>query len=257
MPVITPSSASPPLLYESKSTQYVIVSGGSRGLGQAIVADLLAAGHHVATFSRSSTEFVSGLSGQARFHFAAVDAEDMTALHRFVADIHARWGRIDGLVNNAGLAYDGVLALSSEEHISRMLNVNLRAAIILAKECTRLMLLQSSGSVINISSIIAERGFSGLATYAATKAGMIGFTRSLARELGPRGIRVNAIAPGYLETEMSASLDDSQRNQIIRRTPLGRLGTAADVVPLVRFLLADDSRFMTGQVLTVDGGASL
>ncbi len=235
----------------------MIVSGGSRGLGQAIVTDLLAAGHRVATFSRSSTPFVAGLADEPAFHFASVDAEDVTALYEFVTDVHRRWGHIDGLVNNAGLAYDSVLALTSEEHISRMLNVNLRAAIVLAKECTRLMLLRSSGSVINISSIIAERGFSGLATYAATKAGMIGFTRSLARELGPRGIRVNAIAPGYLETEMSESLGESQRAQIVRRTPLGRLGTTADVVPFVRFLLDDESRFMTGQVLTVDGGASL
>jgi 3-oxoacyl-[acyl-carrier protein] reductase len=119
------------------------------------------------------------------------------------------------------------------------------------------MLVQRQGAIINISSIIAQRGFSGLAMYAATKAGLEGLTRALARELGSRQIRVNAIAPGYLETEMSAALDEGQRQQIIRRTPLGRLGQVADVVPCVEFLLSPGARFITGQVITIDGGSTV
>ena len=138
-----------------------------------------------------------------------------------------------------------------------MLDVNLKASLILARECARIMLTQSAGTIVNISSIIAQRGFSGLAAYAATKAGMIGMTKSLARELGPRGIRVNAVAPGFLDTEMSGSLEDRQRDQIIRRTPLGRLGTTEDVVSTVQFLTSEASQFITGQVISVDGGASI
>ena len=164
---------------------------------------------------------------------------------------------MDALVNNAGIAHDGVLALTSDDSIAQMLDINLKAALVLARESVRPMLVQGSGNIINISSIIAQRGFTGLSAYAATKAGMIGMTRSLAREVGPRNIRVNAIAPGYLETEMSEGLSDTQRQQILRRTPLGRLGTGDDIAPVVAFLLSDASRYITGQVITVDGGASV
>ena len=235
----------------------VVVSGGSRGLGQSIVADLRRRGYRVATFSRRPSTFIEDQREQDGFHYAAVDAADGNALQHFVAGVLQRWGQVDGLVNNAGLAAEGVLATAREEDIARMLDVNLKASILLAKECVRPMLLRSSGTIINISSIIAERGFRGLSAYAATKAGMLGFTRSLAREVGARGIRVNAIAPGFLETEMSDSLSPQQRSQITRRTPLGRLGTPEDVTPVVAFLLSQESRYITGQVLTVDGGASL
>jgi len=243
------------------SSQVILLSGGSRGLGQVIAEHLLEAGHAVATFSRGPTPFVEQLARDpvwsARFLYQSVDARDVAALRMFVDAVHGRFGRIDALINNAGVAHDGVLALASEEQIAQMLDVNLRAALILAKECSRWMLLQRGGTMINISSIIGERGFSGLAAYAATKAGLIGMTRALARELGPRNIRVNAVAPGYLETEMSHGLDDQQRQQIVRRTPLGRLGRAEDVVPCIQFLLSPDSGFITGQVITVDGGASV
>jgi 3-oxoacyl-[acyl-carrier protein] reductase len=229
-------------------------------LGQAIAQGLLDSGHCVATFSRKPTEFIRRCSQEfdgTRFVFQELDAADILGLRRFVMEVHQKFGRIDGLINNAAIAIDGVLALSRDEDIQKMLDVNLRAALVLARECSRLMLVQNCGTIVNISSIIAMRGFSGLATYAATKAGLVGMTRALARELGPRNIRVNAIAPGYLDTEMSEALSDQQRQQIVRRTPLGRLGTAADIVPWVDFLLSPQSGFMTGQVITVDGGASV
>ena len=236
----------------------VIVSGGNRGLGLGIVRALLDRGHSVATFSRTSTDEIQKLAGlHDRLLFNTLDARATDKLQSFVQACQERFGTIDALVNNAAVAHDGVLAIMPESQIEQMLAINLQASILLAKECSRLMLARESGCIVNVSSIIAQRGFAGLSAYAATKAGMIGFTRSLARELGPKGIRVNAICPGYLETEMSSSLDDRQRSQIVRRTPLGRLGRIDDVVPVIEFLLSPAASFMTGQVLTIDGGASI
>lgn len=239
----------------------VVVSGGSRGLGAGIVEGLLHRGDSVVTFSRSKTPLIEQWESDPvytdQFRFTAADIRDDAAMESLIHSVKNQFSRIDGLVNNAGIARDGVLALASTEEIDQMLDVNLRAALVLTKQVSRVMLAQQSGSIINISSIIADRGFSGLAGYAATKAGMIGMTRALARELGPKNIRVNAIAPGYLDTEMSSGLDDGQKSQIVRRTPLGRLGTAEDVEPIVDFLLSPASRFVTGQTITVDGGATV
>ncbi|MEM7316053.1 MAG: SDR family NAD(P)-dependent oxidoreductase, partial [Planctomycetota bacterium] len=164
----------------SPDNQVVIVSGGSRGLGSAIVTHLLDSGRKVATFSRKPSPFVESLKSEPRFFYQAIDATNTVEMCGMVRETVEKWGRVDALVNNAAIAYDGVLALMNEEHIERMLQVNLTAAIILAKECSRQMLLTGGGSIINISSIIAQRGFSGLSVYAATKSGMIGFTKSLA-----------------------------------------------------------------------------
>ncbi len=237
----------------------VIISGGSRGLGLTLVRHYLSKGHNVASFSRKRSDAVSTLAQDhpSSFQFTEVDAAHAESLRQFVADVKTRFEKIDSLINNAGLAHDRVLPLMTDDQIEQMLDVNLKASLILSRECARIMLTQSKGTIVNISSIIAQRGFSGLAAYAATKAGMIGMTKSLARELGPRGIRVNAVAPGFLDTEMSGSLEDRQRDQIIRRTPLGRLGTTEDVVSTVHFLTSEASQFITGQVITVDGGASI
>jgi 3-oxoacyl-[acyl-carrier protein] reductase len=162
-----------------------------------------------------------------------------------------------GLVNNAGIAAEGVLATFPNVETERVININLVATIRMTRHVLRCMLRQrTSGRIINISSIIGTRGYTGLAAYSASKAGMDGLTRSLAREVGRRNITVNSIAPGYLETEMSARLDKGQRHQIINRTPLGRLGRVEDVLPLLQFLLSDGAAFITGETITVDGGIS-
>jgi 3-oxoacyl-[acyl-carrier protein] reductase len=237
----------------------IIISGGSRGLGEAFVRRFFELGDIVATFSRKRTATIDELQtlDQERLFYREVDATDSNAMRAFVTAVHEKYNRIDALVNNAGLAHDGVLATMSDDRIDQMLDINLRASLLLARECSRIMLLAGAGSIINISSIIAKRGFSGLSAYAATKAGQIGMTLGLARELGPKNIRVNAIAPGYLETEMSHGLNDHQRNQITRRTPLGRLGKPADIVPCVEFLLSPGAAFITGQVITIDGGSTV
>jgi 3-oxoacyl-[acyl-carrier protein] reductase len=243
------------------NSRVIVISGGSRGLGLALVRHFLAAGANVATNSRTASNDTAALEADQKsarqFFYRAFDAADAAALRSFVQATYDRFGRVDALVNNAAVAHDGLLATLPEEHIDQMLDVNLRAALLLAKECSRLMLLSDGGAIVNISSIVGEHGFSGLAAYSATKAGLIGMTRALARELGPRNIRVNALAPGYLETELSKSLSREQREQIIRRTPLARLGRVEDVIPAVDFLLSPAGAFITGQVLTIDGGATV
>lgn len=158
------------------------------------------------------------------------------------------------LINNAALVYDGLLATLPVEDIGKMVDVNLKGTLYLTRECLRIMLLQSSGRIINIASVVGLHGYSGLAVYASTKAALLGLTRSLAREVGPKSITVNAVAPGYLETEMTRRLDANQVGQIIRRTPLGRLGSTGDIVGAISFLTSESASFITGQILVVDGG---
>ena len=236
----------------------VIVSGGSKGLGRGLVEALAEAGHTVATFSRSPTPFtderMQADPDRHRFLWESVDGTDRERVSKFVHDVKQRYGRIDGLVNNAGVAVEGVFPLVREDDLRKVIGTNLEATIHLAQATSRVMLTQRSGSIVNITSIVGLRGYAGLSIYSATKGALDAFTRSLARELGPRGIRVNSVAPGYLDTDLSATLDPEQRGQIVRRTPLGRLGTPEDVAGAVMFLLGDASRFITGITLVIDGG---
>ena len=242
---------------QHRQESHVVVSGGSRGVGRTLVEALLSRGHRVSTFSRSETAFVRDLKGEARFFHAQTDIADAGEVARFVAAAEARHGPPFGLVNCAGIAIDGVAAAMRPDQIDKLLTINLAGPLNLTRELVRRMLVNRiGGSIIMISSIIGLRGYSGLSSYAASKGGMDAAMRALARELGPRGIRVNSVAPGYLETEMTGKLDAAQRGQIIRRTPLGRLGTPEDVVGPTLFLLSEESRFMTGQILVVDGGIS-
>lgn len=240
------------------SRSVALVSGGSRGLGLSIVRHLLENGWTVATFSRRATEQTEQLKEQYGdlFSFFPGDMADAASLSDVVRIVEQEVGPIAALVNNAGIARDGVLAVFPESQIEEVLSINLIGTLHLTREVVRRMLVRRSGRVINISSIIGLRGYVGLAVYSASKAGMDGMTRSLARELGPRNITVNSIAPGYLETEMTGTLAEEQRGQIIRRTPLGRLGTPEDVVGTVDYLLSDAAKFITGQTIVIDGGIS-
>jgi 3-oxoacyl-[acyl-carrier protein] reductase len=236
----------------------VVVSGGSKGLGRGIVEALLGAGHTVVTYSRSETPFVAERAAadpeRARFWWEAIDATDRARVSQLVLDVARRYGRIDGVVNNAGMAVESVLPLAREADMHAMLATNLESTIHLAQAASRVMLRQRAGSIVNVSSIVGMRGYSGLSIYSATKGAIDAFTRALARELGPRGIRVNSIAPGYVDTDLSATLDPAQRDQIVRRTPLGRLATVSDIAGPVLFLLSPAARHITGTTLVVDGG---
>ena len=268
-----------------------VVSGGSRGLGLAIVEHLLGRGDRVATFSRSGSAELDALAAAHpdRLLTARLDAADSDALRGFVADVATRFGRIDHCIANAAIAHEGVLAMMRDDEIDAMLAVNVRGGIIFVRECVRQMLAAGGGdssaataepasppaagslgaeaaepgrqpppaatrSITVVSSVVAESGSPGLTVYAATKAALDGFARSLARELGPRGIRVNSLAPGFLETDLSASLSDTNRTRIASRSALRRLGQAADVVGAIEFLTGPQSAFVTGQTIGVDGG---
>jgi 3-oxoacyl-[acyl-carrier protein] reductase len=236
----------------------IIVSGGSRGLGQAVVKECLANGDYVATFSRTATPFIEQMQRHdpeaGRFYWQQVDGTDADAIRGFVRNVAARFRRIDVLVNNAGMAVEGILPTMRPAEIDSAIDLNLRGAIYLIHACSRYMLQQSSGSIVNVSSINAIRGHSGVAVYSATKAALDGLTRSLAREFGSKNIRINSVAPGYFESDMVAHLSQEARKRIIRRTPLGRLGTVEDVAKLILFLASSQASFITGQTLAVDGG---
>jgi 3-oxoacyl-[acyl-carrier protein] reductase len=236
----------------------VAVSGGSKGLGAAIVQSFLDAGYRVASFSRSSTVQVENwrASHPNDFYFEEMDITNKQACAQFVKNVEHELGAIEILINNAGMADTSLLALASDESIEDLLDINLKGTFYLTRHVSRSMLSLGWGRIINISSIIGLSGYRGLSVYGATKAGLDGFTRALARELGPRNITVNSIAPGYLTTEMTDVLDEKQHRQISRRTPLGRLGTPEDVTGLVSFLCSEQADFITGQVLVVDGGIS-
>jgi len=241
----------------------MLVTGGSRGLGLALVGDLLAQGYRVGTCSRDGSAELDALLREpahaGRLFWQGCNVGDAASEAGFFEAFSA-WagdGAFYGLVNNAAIAGEGILATFPNVDSERIIETNLVGALRLARAALRLLLKRPGpGRIVNVSSIIGLRGYVGLAAYSASKAGLDGLTRALAREVGRRGITVNSVNPGYLESQMSASLSQSQRQQIVRRTPLERLGRVDDVVPVVRFLLSDEAAFITGQSVVVDGGIS-
>lgn len=239
-----------------KEPRVVVVTGGSRGLGAGIVEAFLADGDRVATCSRSITPAVEAWQSAApdRFLFEPADLARPEDAKRFIDAVIERWGRVDVLVNNAGVARDGILGMTSDEDLDTVIDLNIKGTLYVTRLVSRRMLARRSGSIVNISSIVGLSGYRGLSVYSATKAALDGLTRALARELGSRGITVNSVAPGYLRTEMSHGLDEDQLQQIVRRTPAGRLGDPADIARVVQFLTDPVNSYLTGQVIVVDGG---
>jgi 3-oxoacyl-[acyl-carrier protein] reductase len=237
----------------------VLITGGSRGLGACLVNSFLELGDSVATCSRSPSQATDawGSEWPERFYYEPVDLTNTDAREAFVANVLARFGHIDVLVNNAGVARDRVLPLMQAQEIAEMIDLNLIATIQVTRLVSGQMLRRRSGRIVNISSVGGLAGYRGLSVYSATKAALDGLTRALARELGSRGITVNSVAPGYLQTEMSYGLDEAQLSQITRRTPAGRLGEPHDVAAAVRFFASAEAGFVTGQVLVVDGGLTV
>ena len=237
----------------------VIVTGGSRGLGLAIATQLAGAGYRVVAIARKPTDalqsaIAAAASGTGEIVFEPLDLAELSAIPPFVRALRSRVGPIYGLVNNAGLGSAAVLANMRDDAIERLIRLNTTSPILLTKYAAKSMMLERAGRIVTISSIVASTGFSGLSVYSATKASLLGFTRSLARELGPLGITVNAIAPGFLDTDMTQELTESHREKISRRSALQRMAEPTDVARSVEFLMGDAGRNITGTVLTVDAG---
>jgi 3-oxoacyl-[acyl-carrier protein] reductase len=239
----------------------VVVTGGSRGLGLAIACRLSAAGYGVIAVARKMSDQLSGAmqakgAGEGSLDFLAFDLADTQGIPKLARTLRKQFGPVYGLVNNAALGTDGLLANMKNSQIEELLRVNTLAPIMLSKYLVRSMMADGGGRIVNVTSIIGFTGYSGLSVYGATKASMIGFTRSLAREVGRLGINVNAVAPGFLDTEMTQGLADEQRQQVARRSALRRLVDVDDVADSVEFLLGDKARSITGTVLTVDAGST-
>ena len=256
------ASATATSLPQCETTPVALISGGSRGLGLALVDMFLEQGWRVATFSRSKTPEIDERQrkygddgpGAGRFIWIKADGSSDEELRQAVRSVLKDWSKIDTLVNNAGIGNDGLLALQRMQDIDRLIEVNLRGAILLTQLCSKSMIKNGSGSIVNISSVNSVRGHSGVAVYSATKAALDGLTRSLARELGSRNIRVNSVAPGYFESAMVGELSEDAKRRIQRRTPLGRLANPEEISEAVYFLASQKGSFITGQVLVVDGG---
>jgi 3-oxoacyl-[acyl-carrier protein] reductase len=240
----------------AESSRVAVVTGGSRGLGLLIVKHLLSTGWQVSTFSRSENEPLRQLAAEygSGFHWQQADLTDTEGLRGYVKSVARRFGRIDLLVNNAGVLHQELLLTLPPAQVNTLIATNLTAPIVIAQACARIMALHDGGQIINVSSINAIRGFRGVAVYSAAKAGLDGFSRSLARELGPMNIRVNSVVPGYFDSDMTANVTEQNRTRIATRTPLGRLGTPQDVLSVVAFLCSAEASFITGQSIVVDGG---
>jgi 3-oxoacyl-[acyl-carrier protein] reductase len=235
--------------------EVALVTGASRGIGQAIAATLAAAGARVvgtSTTAAGAAAISASLQGQGRG--AVYDAAALDSIVSLLADMEAHEGLPTILVNNAGIARDGLILRMKDEDWDQTLDINLSAAFRLSKACLKRMLKERRGRIINISSVVGAIGNAGQAHYAAAKAGLIGFSKSLAREVASRGITVNAVAPGFIETDMTAALSEAHRALYCAQIPLGRFGSVDDVAQAVLYLAGKGGAYVTGQTLHVNGG---
>jgi 3-oxoacyl-[acyl-carrier protein] reductase len=238
----------------------VIVTGGSRGLGLGIARKLTTAGYHaIAVARKESSQLTSAIEEAERaapgsFHFVPCDLAEIESIAALVKTLRKSFGPIYGLVNNAGMSFDGALGLMPNSQIEQLVRLNTVSPIVLTKYVVRSMMADGGGRIVNIASITGFAGYSGLSVYGATKASLIGFTRSLAREVGRMGVNVNSVAPGFVDTDMTQALTEEERQRIARRSALKRLTDIEDVANAVEFLLGDKAKSITGTVLTVDAG---
>lgn len=236
----------------------IVVTGSSKGLGLAICKRLLNENYKVVGIARSKSDEFRQLEEEfkEKLFYINYDFNNTKGIHDLVKSITKEYGHIYALINNAALGHDGVLGTMHETQISELIRVNIEAPILLTKYASRSMLMKLRGRIINIGSIIGSTGFNGLSVYGATKSAMQGFTKSLARELGKAKITVNTIAPGYMQTAMTAGLQGEKLESIKRRSPLGHLATVEDVAGTVVYLLSNDARNITGTTITVDAGST-
>jgi 3-oxoacyl-[acyl-carrier protein] reductase len=239
----------------------VIVTGGSRGIGLGITRCLARGGYNVLAVARKeSAELRQAMeestnNGSGSIGFTAYDLAEADGIAELVKKLRKEFGPVYALVNNAGMSVDGTLALTNDRQIEQVLRLNVMSPILLSKYVVRSMMAEGgNGRIVNLASIMAFTGYSGLSVYGATKASMVGFTRSLAREVGRAGVTVNAVAPGFVDTEMTKGLTEEHREQIVRRSALRRLVEVDDVAAAVEYLLSDGARNITGTVITVDAG---
>jgi 3-oxoacyl-[acyl-carrier protein] reductase len=237
----------------------VLVTGGSRGLGLGIARKLTASGYCVIAVARKETNQLKSAIEEARpgaLHFTSFDLGEIEGIADLVKTLRKDFGPIYGLVNNAGMSFDGSLGLMHNTQIEQLVRVNTLSPMVLTKYVVRSMMADGGGRIVNIASITAFAGYSGLSVYSATKASLIGFTRSLAREVGRMGVNVNSVAPGFIDTDLTHGLTDEGRQQIIRRSALRRMADVDDVANAVEFFLGGQAKNITGTTLTVDAGAT-
>jgi 3-oxoacyl-[acyl-carrier protein] reductase len=239
--------------FASLEGQSALVTGASRGIGRAIAVELAAAGASVVVGYRSGREEAEALAAEIGGRAVQADVSTPDDARRLVDEA----GDLDILVNNAGLTRDGLLARMSDDDWRTVLDTNLSSVFYTCRAVTRPMMKKRAGSIVNVSSIVGLHGTWGQTNYGASKAGIVGFTKSLARELGSRGVRANVVAPGYIDTRLTEVLPDEAKELMLRNTPLGRFGEPLDVARAVRFLCSDEASFITGEVLLVDGGLGM
>jgi 3-oxoacyl-[acyl-carrier protein] reductase len=234
-----------------------VVTGGARGIGAAVSRELAAAGATVCVNYRSGRETAEALAEEIGGIAIQADVSVPAAAAKLIADAEESLGPLSILVNNAGITRDTLIARMSDEEWNEVIDTNLNGMFHTCRAVARGMMKRRSGSIVNLTSVVGIHGNAGQTNYAASKAGIIGFTKSLARELGSRGVRVNAVAPGYISTELTDVLPDEAKDAVLQSTPLARLGDPSDIAGPVRFLCSDEARFVTGDVFLVDGGLGM
>ena len=239
--------------FASREGKNALVTGGSRGLGRAIALELAAAGASVVVGYRSGKDDAEAVAEEAGGRAVQADVSNPDEAAKLVEDA----GELDILVNNAGLTRDGLLARMPDEDWRDVIETNLSSVFYTCRAAARPMMKRRGGAIVNVSSVVGLHGNPGQTNYSASKAGIIGFTKALARELGSRGVRANVVAPGYITTRLTDEISEEMRTLMLQNTPLGRLGEPENVAGAVRFLCSDEAAFITGEVLLVDGGLGM